>query len=452
METAVVKRRWFGTDGIRGLFGKEPITEQFAARCGYAAASFFNHTKPEPLFIVGRDTRDSGPRLEEALVAGLQQAGARVERIGVLPTAAVAAYTCYKKAAAGVMISASHNPYKDNGIKFFGADGFKLNDQQEVAIEQLIEMAPAVNFQEGKGNFYANEEAFYAYKNVLFNSLPAGFSLKGLTIVTDLANGSAWHSTPAILRELGSNVVPIHNSPNGKNINEGCGSLHIGDLKACVKETPGSIGLAHDGDADRLVLVDETGEVLDGDEILAIVGVDALQQGALAQQTLVATHMSNLGLDDAIRQHGGCVVRTDVGDRYVLEEMRRQGYCIGGEQSGHMLFLNYFPTGDGLLTAIQVFKVMVRAGQPLKQLRQVMRRYPQWQGNYHVSQKKPFEEIIGLNEILSTIKNEWSGRVLLRYSGTENKVRLLVEGPQKTELPAIAQKILTPLESIILKK
>ncbi|MDZ4787827.1 MAG: phosphoglucosamine mutase [Blastochloris sp.] len=445
------KRKLFGTDGIRGAFGAAPMTPEFIYRCGKAAAEHFGTTLTSPLFIIGRDTRESGQILENALCQGLEDGGAKVEKIGVLPTAAISLLTVHQQAAAGIMISASHNEYSDNGIKFFGPEGFKLSDVDEAQLEERIEAQPhhaSFSFTPAT-NFDHSSAAFEIYAATLIKSLPTSFSLQGLPIFVDAAHGAAWQSTPKILNRLGANVHLMAAEPDGTNINAACGSLHPKALQLLMRENLGGIGLCHDGDADRVVLLDEDAEPLDGDELLAIVGLHAASQGKLPKNTIVATLMSNLGLDEAFHVKDGSVIRSNVGDRYVLEAMQQGGYQIGGEQSGHMLFLHILPTGDGLLSALQVLQVMVAEKKPLRELRRVMQKYPQKLTNLQVREKKPFAQIAGLSESIQDVENEMGtrGRLLLRYSGTENKLRLLLEYADATQLDRLSEQILRPIRT-----
>lgn len=439
-----IQRRWFGTDGIRGVYGKEPMTPEFIWRCGRAAAEFF---KGE--IIIGRDTRASGPMLEETLTQGIKFAKGKIFHAGVLPTAAIAAFTIQRQAAAGIMISASHNPYKDNGIKFFGPDGFKLDDNIELQLEEKIELIPDpfLSISQPSLSFNHDEEAFAVYREMLLQSLPQNFSLNNFRIILDLANGAAFQSAPQILLSLGARISILSDQPDGKNINENCGCLHTDVLQKRVKESHGAIGVAHDGDADRLILIDENGEKLDGDEIMAIIAADYLQEKRLAKNTLVATIMSNLGLEEAVAPYEGLVIRTDVGDRYVLEAMRQEKLNLGGEQSGHMIFLDHFTTGDGLLSALQVLKVMTKTGKPLNELRKVISLYPQSLTSHNVIEKEPLDSLPAVTRALKECKNKLggNGRVLLRYSGTENKIRLLIEARDASLIPSLQDTILEAL-------
>ncbi len=427
------------------------MTPGFVYRCGLASARYFGASHAAPLFVVGRDTRRSGPILESALCQGLLDGGAQARRIGVLPTAAVSMLTVKLGASAGIMISASHNPHEDNGIKFFGPDGFKLPDEEEKKLEAAIDAAQETqhSFSNPRIDFETDPASLQAYQKTLKQSLPPSFSLSGLRICVDAAHGAAWQSTPRILAGLGAQVIESASRPNGENINLSCGSLHPEALQTELKKYPGAIGICHDGDADRVVMLDENGDPLDGDELLAIVGLYTLSKGSLRGNTIVATIMSNLGLDEALHQAGGRLERTAVGDRYVLEAMRAGGYVIGGEQSGHMLFLDYLPTGDGLLSALQILKVLVESGRPLKELRRAMRKYPQKLYNLKVREKKPLEQLPKVKAAIAEVESEMAGkgRVLVRYSGTENKIRILLEKSESEGMEDQGRRILSALEN-----
>jgi len=449
------KRSWFGTDGIRGEYGTEPMTPSFAFRAGLAAGKYFS---PEggARFVLGRDTRGSGIPLEAALSDGLRQAGCDVLPVGVLPTAAVALVTVEEKAAAGVMVSASHNPFADNGIKFFSSTGSKLPDEAEEKIEALISQTDgAATGREDSipdhPDFSLTEHAYSIYAKKLKGSLQEGLTLKGIHVTVDSANGASWQSTPRLLSELGAEVEALEVSPNGKNINENCGSQHPERLQKALKARGSGVGLAHDGDADRLVLIDEEGEALDGDELLAIAAAALGSRNLLKQQCLVATVMSNLGLDEAMNAKGIKVLRSAVGDRYVLELMLKEGASLGGEQSGHMLFLDHAPTGDGLLSALQIFQHMKETGRPLAELRKIMRKYPQHLINVKVREKLPLEQMPEVGAALAEVQAHlgFTGRAFLRYSGTENKVRLLLESRDGRDFDVLADKILRPLRDRI---
>ncbi len=431
-------RRYFGTDGIRGRAGETPVTAEFAEKLGRALVRVLGQINP--VIAIGRDTRSSGPMLEEALGRGITSAGGDVRLLGVLPTPGVAAFVMANRLDAGAVISASHNPAHDNGIKFFSGDGFKLPDATEFAIEEQLDAESASGTA---GTVSVIEDAARLYVAHALRSLPVDFSLHGLKVAVDCANGAAFETTPAALRALGAEVHTFHASPDGDNINAGCGSTVSREISRLVMESGAQVGLSHDGDADRLLLCDEAGDPLDGDEVLAIAALDLLRRGELAGNTVVATVMSNLGLDEAIGQAGGKVIRTAVGDRYVLEAMREGGFILGGEQSGHMIFLRHGTTGDGLVSALQIFRLMVESGKPLSQLRQVLRKYPQAQRTVAVKSRPALESVPAMQAAVTAAEEALGprGRVLVRYSGTEPKLRILLEGREREMLEAHADRL-----------
>ena len=431
-------RRYFGTDGIRGRAGETPVTAEFAEKLGRALVRVLGQINP--VIAIGRDTRSSGPMLEEALGRGITSAGGDVRLLGVLPTPGVAAFVMANRLDAGAVISASHNPAHDNGIKFFSGDGFKLPDATEFAIEEQLDAESASGTA---GTVSVIEDAARLYVAHALRSLPVDFSLHGLKVAVDCANGAAFETTPAALRALGAEVHTFHASPDGDNINAGCGSTVSREISRLVMESGARVGLSHDGDADRLLLCDEAGDPLDGDEVLAIAALDLLRRGELAGNTVVATVMSNLGLDEAIGQAGGKVIRTAVGDRYVLEAMREGGFILGGEQSGHMIFLRHGTTGDGLVSALQIFRLMVESGKPLSQLRQVLRKYPQAQRTVAVKSRPALESVPAMQAAVTAAEEALGprGRVLVRYSGTEPKLRILLEGREREMLEAHADRL-----------
>jgi phosphoglucosamine mutase len=441
-----MNRRYFGTDGIRGRAGETPVTAEFAEKLGRALVGVLGMHRP--VIAVGRDTRATGPMLEEALARGIASAGGDVRLLGVLPTPGVAAYVVDNALAAGAVVSASHNPAHDNGIKFFSGDGFKLPDETELAIERQLE-TPAAHAEPGKVTRI--EDAAERYVAHALRSLPSGFSLGGLKIALDCANGASFETSPAALRALGADVHVFHAAPDGNNINAGCGSTVAREISRLVKETGAQVGLSHDGDADRLLLCDETGDPLDGDELLAMAGLDLLRRGELTGNTAVATVMSNFGLDEALEGAGGKVVRTAVGDRYVLEAMRAGGFVLGGEQSGHMIFLRHGTTGDGLVSALQIFRLMAQSGKPLSELRKVLRKYPQAQRAVGVKSKPPLETVPAVHAAIAAAEQALAprGRVLVRYSGTEPKLRILLEGRDASILEDHADKIARAAEEAL---
>ena len=422
-----MSRKYFGTDGVRGPYGSATMNEEFAWRLGSAAARF---ARAEPNFrstevLMGRDTRASGLSLERALAAGLQSEGLSPKSLGIVPTPAVSLMTRRSAASLGVVITASHNPAGDNGIKFFGPSGIKLTDDDESRLEGMLPVAAGAM----SGPVALMQNALAQYCELTGALLPRG-SLAGWSIVLDTANGAACHSSRVVLQSLGASLALIGNSPDGSNINEAVGSQHPEKMAALVRARGARLGIAHDGDADRCVLCDETGEVLDGDEILTMLALHALRQGRLAKHTLVVTVQSNLGVDAAVRAAGGKVCRTQVGDRYVIERMQAEGANLGGESSGHVICSDISPTGDGLVAALKVLEVMQAAGRPLSELRKSLVKFPQLSRAVGVREKKPLESLRELPAAIRAIEAELgtAGRVLVRYSGTEPKLRLLVEG------------------------
>ncbi len=454
-------KKIFGTDGVRGVANVEPVTAETALKLGRAAAYVFGELNARhrpagarPKIVLGKDTRLSGYMLENALVAGITSLGADVLVIGPLPTPGVAYITRSLRADAGIVLTASHNPYEDNGIKFFRHDGYKLDDQIEARIEQLVftgeieSVRPTAN---KIGRATRIDDALGRYVEFAKASFPRKMSLEGMRVAVDVANGAAYKSTPCILRELGADVPVAHNGPNGMNINDGCGSTHPEEIQRIVKMSRADVGITHDGDADRVLLCDENGAIVDGDEILAIAAVDLLQRGQLRDNTMVATVMSNFGLDETIAANGGKIVRTKVGDRYVIEEMMKGNFNLGGEQSGHIIFRDFTTTGDGIITALQILRIMHKTGQPLSKLKRCLQKYPQAQRNLVVKEKRPFAELDSVMKLVNQAEKELSGkgRVLLRYSGTEPKIRLLIEGREFEVIDKQADRIADAIQSAI---
>jgi phosphoglucosamine mutase len=395
--------------------------------------------------VVGRDTRASGEMLESASAAGLASSGIEVLLAGVIPTPAVAHLTVKHGAAFGVAISASHNPFEDNGIKFFGLTGYKLSEDDERAIESEFDRPHPGKLPIGKevGRIHQLRKATEAYAEFAASTFPKNLSLAGTRIALDMANGAAFQTTPMVLAKLGADVDLHYAAPDGFNINVDCGSTHPANLSRIVRESGAAFGLAHDGDADRLLFCDEHGSALDGDELLAIASVDLIQRNLLQKKTLVATVMSNFGLDDLLCEHDGRVLRTAVGDRYVVDALVQQELNLGGEQSGHIIFRDFATTGDGLIAALQIIAVVFRTDKPLSELRRVLHKYPQLLRDIVVREKVPFENIGVLNSKLQDAESrlKGKGRVMLRYSGTELKARLLLEGPDSGELQQLANSI-----------
>lgn len=420
-----MKRDYFGTDGVRGPYGGPLINESFAARLGCAAARWTLAQGRSGPALIGRDTRASGPALVEALANGLRAGGLEPVTLDICPTPAVARLVRSLGSPLGVVVTASHNPAEDNGIKFFAPGGLKLTDADEAAIEALLPPADAL--------LPANAalrtlDALSPYIEELAARLPTG-ALSGWRIVTDTAHGATSTATPAALRRLGAEVFTLGASPDGLNINSGCGSEHPEGLSAAVRSHHAALGIAHDGDGDRCILCDETGSPLDGDEILVLLAVHALRQGQLPKNTLVVTVQSNLGVDAAVRAAGGRVERTDVGDRHVLARLLTLGATLGGESSGHILDLSASPTGDGLAAALGVIAVMRETGQPLSALRGGLVKFPQRTRNLRIATKRPLAACPALTATIGALEAELGarGRVMVRFSGTETKLRLLAE-------------------------
>jgi len=444
-----VSDKLFGTDGVRGIANSEPITAGSALRLAQAAVRVLVKESNCATVVIGRDTRASGEMLESAIAAGLASNGVNVLLAGVVPTPAVAYLTTKYCASFGVVISASHNPFQDNGIKFFGANGYKLNDEFERAIESEYYRPGPYQLPIGKsiGRIRQMKEAVEDYAVFAASTVSRGFSLKGVKVAVDTANGAAYQTTPTVLTMLGATVELLSGSPDGFNINADCGSIHPETLSRLVQESDAAFGIAHDGDADRLLFCDEHGIPLDGDELLAIAALDLLTRNQLQKNTLVATVMSNFGLEETLQQHGGKVFRTEVGDRFVIDALVQQHLNLGGEQSGHLVFRDFTTTGDGLIAALQIIAVMSGTGKPLSELRRALNKFPQLLCNITVGEKLPFEGFAllmdRLREAESALKGK--GRVMLRYSGTEPKARLLLEGPDADELHQLAEAIVEEL-------
>jgi phosphoglucosamine mutase len=443
--------RLFGTDGVRGTANVWPMTAEVALQLGQAIAHIFRGGRGSHRILIGKDTRLSGYMFEDALAAGVCSMGVNVIQVGPMPTPAMAFLTTDMRCDAGVMISASHNPYQDNGIKFFAHDGFKLPDELEARIENLIfsgELERLRADPDEIGRARRIDDAAGRYIVFLKKTFPLELTLDGLRVVLDCANGAAYKVGPTMLAELGAEVFPLGIEPNGRNINRDCGSLHPERLAAKVQELRADVGIAVDGDADRVVIVSERGELVDGDALLALCARDLHERGALRGGGVVATVMSNLGLERALGELGLELVRTQVGDRYVVEEMRRSGYNLGGEQSGHVVFLDHNTTGDGLLTALQVLAIQRRKERPLSELVQGIERFPQVLLNIAVAEKRPLDELPELVRRIRQVEDELGerGRVLIRYSGTERKARIMVEGEDEERVRAFADDLAATLQ------
>jgi phosphoglucosamine mutase len=439
-------KKLFGTDGVRGVANQDPMTSEMAMRIGRAAAHVFRDSSRRHRIVIGKDTRLSGYMIESALTSGLCSMGIDVLLIGPVPTPGIAFLTRSLRADAGVVISASHNPYEDNGIKFFGRDGFKLPDELEKKMEDLIfsgaidAIRPTAS-EIGKATRI--DDAIGRYNEFVKSSVPRGLDLAGLRIVVDSANGAAYRIGPSILTELGADVISLYDQPNGMNINQGCGSLHPEVISRAVVANRAHLGIAFDGDADRLILCDENGAVIDGDAVMAICALQLMKHGKLRHNTLVATVMSNLGLELAMHEAGGKLVRASVGDRYVMEKMIEGGYNLGGEQSGHVIFLDHNTTGDGLISALQILAIMKQTDKPLSQLAACMKTYPQTLVNVKVRERRDLESIPEIAGRMAEIskKLEGTGRLLVRYSGTEPKVRVMIEGENEQEIKQLAEEL-----------
>lgn len=440
-------RKLFGTDGVRGVANAEPVTCETVLRLGQAVAQLCKKAAGRRhRVVVGKDTRVSGDMLESALTAGICSMGVDVLLAGVLPTPGIAFLTRDLGATAGAVISASHNPFQDNGIKLFAATGFKLPDAVEQEIEQLVvnggrDLPRAAATQVGKAGRV--DDAPRRYKSFVKNTLPRELSLRGLKIVIDGAHGAAYRVGPEVFEELGAEVVAIGVSPDGENINRGCGAVHPECLQAAVVAERAQVGVALDGDADRIILVDERGEVVDGDEVLAMVAADMLAEGTLKHATVAATVMSNVGLEVALRERGAHLVRVAVGDRHVVEAMRRNGYNLGGEPSGHLIFLDHHTTGDGIVAGLNVTRLMVERQRPLSELKRVMSKFPQVLLNVPVKERRDLQAIRPLQQAMARIAAALNdrGRVLVRYSGTEPVVRVMVEGEHPEQVSEYAAEI-----------
>ena len=459
---AATPRRLFGTDGVRGVANVHPMTAEMALHLGRALAYLVRRGPHRHRIVVGKDTRLSGYMLEQAIASGICSMGVDVMLSGPLPTPGIAFLTESMRADAGVVISASHNPYQDNGIKFFSRDGFKLPDEMELRIERLVldgaeDDAGAEDFRALRptatriGKAKRLDDAIGRYVVFLKSIFPKELTLDGLTVVVDCAHGAAYHVAPAVFEELGAKVIPLGVKPDGTNINDDCGAVHPEGMARAILRHGADLGLALDGDADRVILADEKGRVVDGDAIMALVGRDLVRQGTLEKRTVVATVMSNIGLERALAPVKGRVVRTAVGDRYVVEEMRRSGYNFGGEQSGHLIFLDHVTTGDGVAAALNVLAVMQREGRPLSELARCFEPVPQALVNVVVREKRALSELPGVSRAIAAVEKALGadGRVLVRFSGTENKVRVLVEGTDAKKIRAHAESICEELRKAI---
>ena len=437
-----MKRKYFGTDGIRGRTNEAPMTAEMALRVGQAAGARFHRGAHRHRVVVGKDTRLSGYMMESALVAGFTSVGMDVVMVGPMPTPAIAMLVRAMRADLGVMISASHNPFEDNGIKLFGPDGYKLSDADEAAIEKLIDTPPKPAPAPGIGRAKRIEDARGRYIHFAKSSFPDQLSLDGLKIVVDCANGAAYNVAPEALWELGAEVVPIGVSPNGTNINDGVGSTAPKALQEKVVESGAHIGIALDGDADRLIVADEKGRVVDGDQLMALIGASWAREGLLMGGGVVATVMSNLGLERFLEGKGLELIRAQVGDRYVLEAMREGGYNVGGEQSGHIILSDYATTGDGLVAALQVLACLVESGKPASELLRQFEPLPQLLKNVRFESGQPLE-VASVKAAVADgeARLAGTGRLLIRKSGTEPLIRVMAEGEDEGLVTQVVDSI-----------
>jgi len=439
-------RKLFGTDGIRGVANVYPMTTEIAMQLGRAVAHLFKNKERRHKILVGKDTRLSGYMLETALASGICSMGVDVLLVGPMPTPGIAFLTTDMRADACAVISASHNPFQDNGIKIFSRDGLKLPDEKEKRIESLIfskEIDALRPTATEVGKAFRIDDAAGRYIVFLKNTFPGNFTLDGYKIVLDCAHGAAYKIAPLVFEELGAEVYPIGVEPDGANINLNCGALHPEIISQAVKEKNADIGIALDGDADRVLFVDENGVEVDGDQIMAICAIDLLRESRLKKNTVVATVMSNIGLDIALEKEGIKIVRSAVGDRYIVEEMLHHGYNFGGEQSGHIIFFDLNTTGDGILTALQILAAMKKNNKKLSELSNIMQRFPQVIENVEVKGKKDLDSIPEIKKAIADAEKTLSGkgRILVRYSGTQPLCRVMVEGQDEKEIKGIAQNL-----------
>jgi phosphoglucosamine mutase len=438
-------RKLFGTDGIRGVANVYPMTAEVALQLGKGCAYVFRDKGKRHKIVVGKDTRLSGYMIETAITAGICSMGGDVLLVGPLPTPGIAFLTTSMRADAGIVISASHNPYQDNGIKVFSRTGFKLPDQVEEQIESLMfseALSTSAVTANKVGKAFRIDDAKGRYIVFLKNTFPQELTLDGMHIVMDCANGATYKVAPTVFEELGAQVTLLGNKPSGENINKNCGALYPSQVSAMVRKKKADIGISFDGDGDRVVFVDENGEIVDGDQIMAICASRMFKEGRLKKNTLITTVMSNMGLEVCMRDQGIRLVRTKVGDRYVVEEMVKRGCNFGGEQSGHLVFLDHNPTGDGILSALQLLSIMQKEEKSLSDLSDIMDRYPQKLINVRIKEKKKLEEFPVVVKQISRVEKKLGtkGRLLVRFSGTEPLVRVMIEGEDEKEILMLAEE------------
>lgn len=446
----------FGTDGIRGTANKSPITPDIILKVGQALGFLLrqqksNHASNKKRVVIGKDTRLSGYMVEMALASGLNSMGVHVQLVGPLPTPGIGFLTQNMRADAGIVISASHNPYNDNGIKIFGPDGYKISEDMEKQIQNMVyndDLNALLPASPLVGRSKRIEDAQGRYIVYVKNTFPLDYTLDGLRIVLDCANGASYKVGPAILEELGAEVIIVGNNPDGTNINDKVGALYPTHLSQNVVKFRADIGISLDGDADRVILADEKGQIVNGDHVLAICGLDMKKRGLLKNDTVVATEMANFGLEKLFKANGIQLIKTNVGDKYVVQEMRRGGFSLGGENSGHLIFLDHSTTGDGLIAALKILAVMRRENKKLSELRDVLIEMPQILKNIRVARRTQLDQIPGYNELHAKITKELNGhgRIFVRFSGTEPLVRVLVEGPDVARIHQFADEMASFLQ------
>lgn len=452
-------KKLFGTDGIRGTANAWPMTPDMVVRVGQAIGYLLQHQKfgdttPSKKVVIGKDTRLSGYMIEQALASGLNSMGVHVQLVGPLPTPGIGFLTRNMRASAGIVISASHNAFFDNGIKIFGPDGFKIPDELEREIEGLV-LSDQLNKHLPEsalvGRSKRIDDSQGRYIVYVKNTFPLEYTLDGVRIVLDTANGAAYKVAPAIFQELGAEVIQIGNQPNGTNINDKVGALYPSKLAEMVIQYRADVGISLDGDADRVIMVDEQGQIINGDHILGICALHMKKKGTLKENTLVVTEMSNFGLEKKMKESGIKVIKTGVGDKYVVEEMRRGGYNLGGEQSGHIIFLDHTTTGDACIAALNVLAVMKQTGVKMSDLNRIIEDVPQVLVNIRVKNRKELKQISGYTSLIEKIESQLSsrGRIFVRFSGTEPVVRVLVEGPDKREISSYAEEVANFLEKAL---
>lgn len=440
------KKRLFGTDGIRGTANVFPMTPDVVVKIGQAFGYILNKYNSGKKVVIGKDTRLSGYMIEQALASGLNSMGIQVQLVGPLPTPGIGFLTRNMRASGGVVISASHNPYHDNGIKIFGADGFKIKDDLEREIEDLVfsdTLTKALTPSSQIGRTRRIEDAQGRYIVFAKNTFPLEYTLDGLRIVLDTANGAAYKVAPQIFEELGAEVIQLGDNPNGTNINDKVGALHPQGMREAVIQYRADVGICLDGDADRVLIVDEKGEIMNGDHILGICAIHMKKLGQLKNDTLVVTQMSNFGLERKMKEAGIKVIKTQVGDKHVVDEMKKNNYNLGGEQSGHIVFLDHTTTGDGTVAALAVLAVMKQTGAKMSALNRVVEDVPQVLINCRVKERQELETIDGYQDLLLKFENQLKGegRIFIRYSGTEPLLRILVEGPDRVRINEIATQL-----------